>query len=152
MKRTGIMIHHSASPCTTTANEIDEWHRKRGWSGIGYHYVVRFSCDTGRWLVEHGRPIDAIGSHCRGCNRTHIGVVMCGNYELYEVPPMGLALLIELLTMICAENDIPPTAIIGHRDRGSTLCPGASLYDEIEDIRAAVRDRLPLMDQHSTAT
>jgi N-acetylmuramoyl-L-alanine amidase len=34
----------------TTAAQIDQWHRERGWSEIGYNVVIRFS-----GAIEHGR-------------------------------------------------------------------------------------------------
>ena len=37
-----IIIHHSASPIGTTVEQIDQWHKARGWTGIGYHFVSRY--------------------------------------------------------------------------------------------------------------
>ena len=34
-----ITIHCSDSEWGN-ADVIDEWHKKRGWDGIGYHYVI----------------------------------------------------------------------------------------------------------------
>lgn len=56
-----IIIHCSAvrPSQTSSAQQIDSWHRKRGWSGIGYHYVVRRD-----GTVERGRPEAKVGAHC----------------------------------------------------------------------------------------
>ena len=37
-----IIVHCSATPegRDVSAATIDDWHKQRGWSGIGYHYVV----------------------------------------------------------------------------------------------------------------
>ena len=39
MKPTAIVIHCSDSSYGTV-DIIDHWHKMRGWSGIGYHYVI----------------------------------------------------------------------------------------------------------------
>lgn len=50
-------------------------HRARGFSGIGYHLVIRRG-----GLIEHGRPLDQIGAHARdgGHNRTSVGICLVG--------------------------------------------------------------------------
>ncbi len=39
-----IIIHCSATKAGQdfTVMDIDGWHRKRGFNGIGYHYVIRW--------------------------------------------------------------------------------------------------------------
>ena len=65
-----IIIHCSAvRPYqTSTAAQIDSWHRARGWNGIGYHYVILRD-----GTVQPGRPEDAVGAHCVGHNAHSIG-------------------------------------------------------------------------------
>lgn len=70
-----IIIHCSATPegRDYTAADIDRWHRQRGFHGIGYHYVIRLD-----GTIEHGRPVEQIGAHCKGHNATTIGVCYIG--------------------------------------------------------------------------
>ena len=35
-----IVLHH-AEASTCTAEQVDQWHKENGWSGIGYHFFVR---------------------------------------------------------------------------------------------------------------
>ena len=37
-----IIVHCSDTPAGEdfTVKDIDNWHKQRGWAGIGYHYVV----------------------------------------------------------------------------------------------------------------
>ena len=60
-----LVVHCAATPpeMDIGAKEIDLWHRQRGWSGIGYHFVIR---RDGR--VEAGRPLDRPGAHAQGFN------------------------------------------------------------------------------------
>lgn len=57
--------------------EIHQWHQAQGWSGIGYHYVIRRDGS-----IERGRPINYIGAHAKvnGHNENSIGVSFVGGY------------------------------------------------------------------------
>tara|TARA_B110000902_G_scaffold47748_2_gene54274 strand:- start:7715 stop:9190 length:1476 start_codon:yes stop_codon:yes gene_type:complete len=60
------------------ADEVHSWHLDRGWSGCGYHYIIR---RDGR--LQRGRPLDKQGAHsgAYGHNRRSIGVSMAGGYN-----------------------------------------------------------------------
>lgn len=75
---TEIIIH-----CTATkegvevhASDIDRWHRKKGWNGIGYHYVITLDGS-----VEKGRADAVTGAHTVGHNTISIGVVYVGGLD-----------------------------------------------------------------------
>lgn len=78
-----IIIHCSAvrPSQTSSAQQIDFWHRKRGWSGIGYHYVVQRD-----GTVERGRPEAKVGAHCLNHNRHSIGVCYEGGLDAQGRP------------------------------------------------------------------
>lgn len=65
-----IIWHCAATPegKDFTVADIRAWHKARGWSDIGYHYVVY---RDGRIMV--GRPIGQIGAHVAGHNTGTIG-------------------------------------------------------------------------------
>jgi N-acetylmuramoyl-L-alanine amidase len=73
-----IVIHCTATedfePCP--AATIDEWHKERGWKGIGYHFVVQPD-----GTVEQGRPIDEQGAHVSGHNKDTIGIALAGGRD-----------------------------------------------------------------------
>ena len=53
-----IVIHCSDSEHRgDTASDVHDWHARKGWSGIGYHYTIN---EFG--LVEAGRPLLARSS------------------------------------------------------------------------------------------
>ena len=58
-----IIVHCSATPegRDIDAAKIDEWHKKRGWKMIGYHFVVKLD-----GIIELGRPLDMQGAHTKG--------------------------------------------------------------------------------------
>ncbi|MGQ9658333.1 MAG: hypothetical protein ACUVV1_10610, partial [Fimbriimonadales bacterium] len=49
----------------TTAAQIDQWHRERGWSEIGYNVVIRMD-----GTIEKGRDPRKIPAGVAGLNRT----------------------------------------------------------------------------------
>ena len=60
-----IIVHCTATPegREVTVQEIDRWHRKAGYNGIGYHYIVHLD-----GKVEKGRDERQIGAHTVGQN------------------------------------------------------------------------------------
>ena len=76
-----IIIHCSATPegKNFTVDDIRSWHTKpvslggRGWSDIGYHYVIYLDGS-----VHAGRPEGQIGAHVAGHNSDSIGICYIG--------------------------------------------------------------------------
>ena len=60
------------------SDEVHEWHQQRGFSGCGYHYVVR---KDGR--IQRGRPVNKVGAHARdnGHNNRSIGISFAAGYN-----------------------------------------------------------------------
>lgn len=88
-----VVIHTSASGFGNAAL-ISKWHLERGWTGIGYHYVVlnghlssTIYHDEFNGHIETGRPLDddpfiskkEMGAHVRGFNRNSVGICLIGN-------------------------------------------------------------------------
>ena len=83
-KITLIIIHCSAvkPDQTSSAAQIDTWHRKQGWKlGIGYHYVIRRNGE-----IESGRPEYLVGAHCKNHNSHSIGVCYEGGLDIRGQP------------------------------------------------------------------
>lgn len=72
---TEIIVHCAATPegRDYTVEQIRGWHKKRGWSDIGYHYVVYRDGS-----VHKGRPLWKQGAHVRGHNRGTVGICYIG--------------------------------------------------------------------------
>ena len=83
----GIVIHLSASRFGDR-DEIDKWHRARGWSSIGYHACILnghrdYNSKYSHGLdgkIEPGRPEGQEGAHClsKGMNDVSLGVCCIG--------------------------------------------------------------------------
>lgn len=70
-----IIIHCSATSegQDISSSTIREWHKAKGWSDIGYHFVIRLDGS-----IEIGRSLDRVGAHCKGRNRNTIGICYVG--------------------------------------------------------------------------
>lgn len=76
MRRIDLIVIHCADTyphMDIGVKEIDQWHKERGWKGVGYHYVIRRD-----GTIETGRQENEIGAHVTGHNRFSIGVCWVG--------------------------------------------------------------------------
>ena len=122
-----IVLHYSATYPDQDIGvaEIDAIHRARGFSMVGYHFVIRRD-----GTVEKGRPETELGAHVHNHNTGSIGICCAGGIERATGPNVGVdnrttaqkaatvALIRELLTRY------PSAKVVGHRDLGATQCPG----------------------------
>lgn len=139
-KTNKIVVHCSATPGMRDIgrDEIDRWHKERGWSGIGYHFVIRLD---GR--IERGREIDAVGAHVRGHNSDSIGICMIGGLDHHSKPaftytPAQLASMTHLAKSLQALY--PGAAVVGHRDLDSGKeCPCFDVEYWDKGITASIR-------------
>lgn len=112
-----IVVHCAATDASQDvgAREIDQWHRKRGFLCIGYHYVIRRN-----GIVEYGRDRDAVGAHVNppaGINSTSVGICMVGGGSKKQdnnFTPEQWSKLEGLLGQLRATY--PNAVIQGHRD------------------------------------
>ena len=56
-------------------NEVRNWHTSKGWSDIGYHYLI----DRDGTVVS-GRPLERTGAHVKGHNAGTIGIALFGGH------------------------------------------------------------------------
>jgi len=127
---TELIIHCSATPegRDYTTDDIDRWHRARGFKSIGYHYVIYRdgSIHTGRSLKEPG-------AHCTGHNQNSIGICYIGGCDLSGHPkdtrtPRQKEALHALLEAL--RKDYPDATIHGHNEFSSKACPSFRIADE----------------------
>lgn len=128
-----IVIHCTASPNFrhTTVNDIDQWHKQRGFrrtnpatnrelTSIGYHFVIYVDGS-----VHNGRDTSETGAHAAGFNAHSIGICMVGTDQFTDGQWDALKVLVAKL-----EKKYPTADICGHRDLPDVkkTCPGFDVY------------------------
>lgn len=127
-KVNGIVIHHSAS-FGQTAVDYARYHINKPWPGIGYHFVVY---PDGR--IEQTNHLDTVSYHTGGINTSKIGICLSGNFEEGKPTKAQIASLKKLINYL--RQKLPQyLQVSGHRDHGSTACPGKHLYPLIQDLQ-----------------
>lgn len=145
---THIVIHCSDS-LWGCAREINLWHIKRGFTGIGYHFVIlngmveaNRSIASLRGSIECGRDIDQEGAHCIGYNNRSISICLVGkDADSFIIEQFDS--LKKLCLEICMKFNIPADNVIGHRETDSgksegKTCPGF----DVANIRMYLKGRL----------
>jgi N-acetyl-anhydromuramyl-L-alanine amidase AmpD len=138
---TEVVVHHSASAFGSVPL-IREWHLARGWSDIGYHYVIGNghlaagdaydAAQDGE--VAEGRPLAEVGAHALGHNADSIGICLVGDAAFTR---WQYVRLIMLLVKLNAQFAFGVDNVLGHCEVdpvNKTLCPGF----DMQLLRAAL--------------
>lgn len=143
-----LWLHHTAGyergPSGVRA--IQNFHMDtRGWNDIAYSWLY----DPADRTFYEGRGPGVAGGHTKGHNTVSHALCVLGHYD--EAVP--LAHTVEDLAAFCrwhgAQGYGPGAFTGGHRDVGSTSCPGDNLYRLIPDINTAAQenDMTPEQDE-----
>lgn len=115
---TMIIIHCSATRegQDIKAKTIKQWHLQRGFSDIGYHYIIDLD-----GTIEKGREEDLVGAHCKGHNATSIGICYVGGCDKNMKPkdtrtPEQKRSMLSLVRKLVNKYKIPVTQIWAHHD------------------------------------
>lgn len=153
---------------------VCRYHRNsNGWNDIGYNALV----DKYGTIYEGragGLDQAIVGAQAQGFNSVTAGIANIGDYSRVPQEPAALAALASYIrwkltvhgqplagpvTLVSAGGPAtryPAGArvrlerVIGHRDTGSTACPGAALYAQLPELRALVQTGAPLAPSFAT--
>lgn len=130
-----ILVHCAATPegKDFTVEDIDKWHKARGFKKIGYHFVI-----YNDGSVHEGRNIEEVGAHCTNHNSRSIGICYIGGVAKdgktpkdTRTEPQKIALL-KLLKELKVKY--PKAEIYGHRDFANKACPSFDAKTEYKNI------------------
>jgi len=133
-----IILHCSATPegKDYTVAQIRQWHLARGFSDVGYHYVIYRDGS-----VHRGRPETQVGAHTTGYNTHSIGICYIGGCEATknakgDYPPKDTrtpaqrAALIRLVAEL--RRQYPAATVHGHNEFANKACPSFNVQKEPE--------------------
>ena len=117
-----------------TVKKIDDYHRSKGWKGIGYHFWV-----DRRGNVFTGRSLEAVGAHVMGHNRHSSGICYEGGLDesggkADTRTPEQVRALRRLVEQMHAR--FPQAVIVGHHDLNPGKdCPCFDAVKEYWDLQ-----------------
>ncbi len=150
-KPVAILVHHTGSPQklkTTLATKMRGLQRfsqakekladgrmKPAWPDVPYHFYIAVD-----GKVAEGRDVNAIGDTNTGYDPSgFIQVVVEGNFESENVSAAQTASLTTLLQWLMQKHDIKSDAILAHKDKAQTVCPGKDLVAKLPGIIAGLQ-------------
>ena len=128
---TKIILHCSATRegQDVSVETIRKWHLNRGWSDVGYHYVIYLDGS-----IHEGRPVNRSGAHTKGYNSKSIGVCYIGGVEKDGKTPKDTRTPEQdtaLTNLITALLEMYPTATLhGHNEFANKACPSFDVQKE----------------------
>lgn len=106
-------------------------HTERNYGDIGYHFMIDYS-----GAVWEGRSLAYEGAHVSGQNERNIGVMLLGNFEKQWPSKSQLNSVDTIAAKLRERYGIKRHRVFGHRDLGSTACPGRHFYPFVRRIKA----------------
>ena len=130
MRKIKEAIIHCADFPWGNVQQIDGWHRQRGFSQIGYHFVI-----LNGWIglhcklrsldgaIQTGRPLELVGAHTKGHNRNSIDICLIGRDTFTNQQFQSLRELLHEL-----EKKFPGLKMTPHRKYNKRkTCPNFTL-------------------------
>lgn len=126
-----IIIHCSATPENRDikTETIRSWHVKgRGWSDIGYHFVIELD-----GAVKNGRALHKMGAHTKGENAHSIGVCYVGGVDKQNnAKDTRTDAQKESMNKLIASliDEYPEASVHGHNEFSAKACPSFDVQKE----------------------
>ncbi|MHB9112004.1 MAG: N-acetylmuramoyl-L-alanine amidase [Thermoleophilia bacterium] len=144
-----IIIHHTVTSNSdpdpaATVRSIYYYHAvSLGWGDIGYNFLID---RQGRIYEGRYGGNAVVGGHALTWNPGSVGVAALGNYEESDITTAMYNAFVELMVWKSNANRVAPWGndylngtyspnYLGHRDVGSTACPGRYLYAHLNGFR-----------------
>lgn len=130
-----LIVHCSATPegKSFTTSDIKKSHLARGFSDIGYHYIIYLDGS-----VHEGRSVDKIGAHCVNHNSKSIGICYIGGVAKDGKTPKDTRTLAQKESLVKLLKDLlvlyPKASIHGHRDFANKACPSFDATREYSNM------------------
>lgn len=150
-KPVAILIHHTGSTMKpkitltakmkglqrfSQANEkLSDGRMKPAWPDVPYHFYI-----AADGQVAEGRDVNAVGDTNTGYDPSgYIQVVVEGNFDKEQLTEAQAASLKTTLKWLMEKYDIKASAIMMHKDKAQTACPGKDLEAKLSGIIAGLK-------------
>jgi N-acetyl-anhydromuramyl-L-alanine amidase AmpD len=130
-----FVVHHTVSPPDTTIEQVDSWHKSKGWIGAGYHFLIK-----GDGSIERGRPENMQGAHTIGYNDRSLGIALAGDFS--KTPPTEAQITSLTGLLLELRQKYHKATIAAHRHLQATECPG-KLFPWDELLKRLEANKMP---------
>jgi len=128
-----IILHCSATRegQDISVETMRQWHLKRGWSDIGYHFVIYLDGS-----IHKGRPIEKVGAHTSGQNTGSIGICYVGGVEKDGKTPKDTMTDLQETAMVnlikALREEYGDMTLHGHNEFAAKACPSFKVYEKYD--------------------
>ncbi len=127
-----IILHCSATPegKDFTTSQIKSWHLQRGFSDIGYHYVIYRDGS-----IHNGRDVNVSGAHCTNHNAKSIGICYIGGLDTTGKKAKDTRTdaqkksLVNLVKQLMNIYKLSASAVHCHNEYANKACPSFKITD-----------------------
>lgn len=140
MRKVSKHIIHCSDSDFGNAEMINRWHKERGFSEIGYHYVI-----LPDGTIEKGRALGKPGAHAKGHNHDSIGTCLIGVNHFTDAQFIALRMLHnQILTIFPETQAYPHYAFNKYKS-----CPNFDVYQVLQqkENNMKIKESLPLFSQ-----
>ena len=127
-----IILHCSATPegKDYSVDTIRKWHLQRGFSNIGYHYVIYRDGS-----IHSGRDVNISGAHCTNHNSKSIGVCYIGGLDFTGKNAKDTRTeeqkksLVNLVKQLMSIYKLSTSNVHCHNEYANKACPSFKIND-----------------------
>lgn len=159
-----VTIHITATPSTTTVEQIRKAHKSQGWKDVGYHWLV-----DSKGVIHKGRDEKLVGSHVGGYNKNNIGISYIARgsdtdsnakpYNKYMTEAQRIG-LIKITAEVLHRYGLTTKELYGHNDFTKLkACPcfkvrGSDFAKQVESelVKLNIPERIHIVKQGDTLT
>lgn len=126
-----IIVHHAAA-IGQTAEDYARYHvLSKLWPGIAYTYVIEK-----QGMIVQGNLLTWITNNTSGQNTSSVSICLSGDFTKEEPTAAQLKSLKKLIKHL--RKILPQRLeVSGHKDYGTTSCPGPNLYKHLAQFQLA---------------
>ena len=119
-----VILHCSATDAPHNVLNIHKWHLQNGWAGCGYHLFIKKNGS-----IQRGRPMEYVGSHCKGQNGVSFGVCLEGLKEFTKSQVNSFFDVVRYIYYYMNEKDLTwyPHRYFKRKGEKRKECPNLSL-------------------------
>jgi N-acetylmuramoyl-L-alanine amidase len=122
-------------------NSMMKTYIDKGWSSGPHLYLVASAPNPAHQGIWAMTPLERPGTHAGACNKSHIGIESCADWEARPPTPVQWRLMLDVNVAICRQWNIPASRVLVHKEcMPGRTCPGR--YFDPARMRAEIHAAL----------